>query len=214
MDAEPINPPEVWGVVVLAAGASSRMGSPKQLLKWNGETLLKRAAQTALAWASETANGGPVCIVLGANWEACQAELTNVPGVKTVVNADWETGMGSSVRAGLRALLDAVPDLAGVLVMLCDQPRVGPESLARLWAVHQAASPAVTAASYNRTFGVPALFGRPAFDSLLALSGAEGAKRVIAQFVKSNQASLVEMPEAADDLDTPADVARLTAGVQ
>ena len=214
MAAGPDGLPETWGVIVLAAGASSRMGTPKQLLVWNGETLLKRAVRTALAWAGENTNCGPVCVVLGANWEACQTELAELPAVNAVVNANWETGMGSSVQAGLQALLDAAPDLAGVLVTLCDQPRVGPDRLAQLWGAHQRARPVVTAASYNGAVGVPALFARPAFNALLALSGAEGAKRVIGQFAKNGQVARVDLPEAADDLDTPADVARLTAGVQ
>lgn len=195
---------EKWGVVVLAAGASSRMGTPKQLLQWDGESLLRRATQTALAWNG----GGPVCIVLGANAYACTNEFVDLP-VMQVWNAQWESGMASSLRVGVQAVLEAEPGISGLLVLLCDQPRVGAESLAHLFAAHQKAGLPVTTSAYNETFGVPALFGRVAFPDLLKVSGAEGAKSVVKRFVSAGQACFVPIPEAAADLDTPGDYARL-----
>ena len=204
--------PDDWAVVILAAGASSRMGTPKQLLLWHNETLLRRTAQTALAWLGGAGgdNAGRVCVVLGASAPACRENLAGLP-VRIVENVEWETGMASSLRAGVRAVLDA-PETRGVLVMLCDTPHIGTESLSRLWAAHCAANVPVTASAYNETWGVPALFNAEALENLLGATGTDGAKKIIGRFAKENRAQLMMLPEAAEDLDTPADYARLTNG--
>ena len=206
------NGPTNWSVVVLAAGSSSRMGTPKQLLLWQNETLLRRAAQTALAWTAgngETRqNAGPVCIVLGANADLCRPALDGLP-VEIVVNEAWESGMAGSLALGVRALLKTAPQTGGVLVLLCDTPRVQTAHLNRLWAAHLLLGLPVTASAFFETFGPPALFAASVFPALLTANGNEGAKKTIARFMQSGQAHLSPLPEAADDVDTPADYLRV-----
>src|SRR5688572_11780814 len=104
------------GVILLAAGASSRMGSPKQLLRYRGQTLIRRAAEAAIASICDR-----VAVVIGSNASQMRRELDDLP-VSVVENQNWQTGMSSSIRAGLDDLRQYDPD--GVLIMLCDQPFV------------------------------------------------------------------------------------------
>src|SRR5437588_10860570 len=105
------------GIVILAAGASTRMGTPKQLLRYAGQTLLRRAAETALA-----SQGRPVVVVLGAGSERCRPELEGLP-VRIVENPGWEQGMSASLRIGIEALLVGAEEaLEAVIFMLCAQP--------------------------------------------------------------------------------------------
>src|ERR1041384_940582 len=116
------------GIIVLAAGASSRMGSPKQLLPFRGQTLIRRAAEAALASSCDR-----VAVVIGSHASQMRRELEDLP-VSVVENQNWQTGMSSSIRAGLDDL--HVDDLDGALIMLCDQPFVTADILNNLVATH------------------------------------------------------------------------------
>lgn len=197
--------------ILLAAGGSTRLGSPKQLLEFQGRTLLRRAAETMLATAC-----APVVAVLGAGAESLRRELAGL-AVEIVENPHWERGMGTSVRLGIERLLDRedtgqISEVAGVLLTLCDQPLVGPESLRTMVDAFQAGGrrDRIVAAAYNGTTGVPALFGRAFFDELRALPDAMGAKSVL----QRHAASVVEivMPAAAMDIDTRAQYEQLFPG--
>lgn len=185
------------GIVVLAAGGSTRMGEPKQLLRYGGTTLLGRAVAVALGSRCR-----PVVVVLGSGAEAARAEVD--PRARVVVNEAWEEGMGSSIRCGVSALGDAA---AAAVVMLCDQPFVTSELIDRLVEAHLDRGAPVVASEYDaageRTRGVPALFDRALFPELLALSGAQGAKRVVERH--ASDLVTVPAPEAAFDVDTPDD---------
>lgn len=185
--------------VILAAGASSRMGSPKQLLVWNGRTLLERAVSSARASCGER-----VIVVLGAHSQAIQAGV-NLDGVGVIVNPDWREGMASSIRAGIRALPDSAE---AALILLCDQPRIGAEHLGRLLDAWQGEPNRIAASVYHGGVGVPALFPSGFFGDLLALRGDRGAKGVLMKF----EASLLKipLPEAELDIDRAADLERLT----
>ena len=186
--------------LILAAGGSTRLGSPKQLLVYEGRTLLRRAAETVLA-----AGCRPVVVVLGASSGRLTPELAGLD-VSTVVNADWERGMGTSVRLALAALSPG-PEIDAVLLTLCDQPLIGPDALRRLLA---ASVGSIAAAEYNGTLGVPAVFGRAHFVELAALPDAAGAKPILQRHAA--RVTAVPMPEAATDIETREQYERVVMG--
>jgi molybdenum cofactor cytidylyltransferase len=194
------------GVVLLAAGGSSRLGRPKQLLVHEGKTLVRRAAEAAVA-----AQCGPVVVVLGAQAQAVATELAGLP-VHTVHNPAWEQGMGSSLRVGLRALDTAAPAEAGssaeaALVMLCDQLRVESGHLRALVETFTRTGAAIVASGYEGTRGVPALFSRALFSELEALAPDQGARGVIAR--EPSRVVEVALAGGGEDVDTAADLTRL-----
>lgn len=196
------------GVILLAAGASSRMGEPKQLLRYGGETLLGRALRAALESPCR-----PVVVVLGARAEALRAEVEG-QGVLVITNEAWAEGMGSSIRAGLGALRAATSEAAeAAVVLLCDQPFVTSDIIARLVEAYRARRALLVASAYEsrgeQPLGAPALFSRALFPELMALDGAEGAKRIIQRHAAD--AVCVAAQAAAFDIDTPADYRALQA---
>ena len=189
------------GIIVLAAGASLRMNEPKQLLKFEGTTLLRRAAQTAVESVYR-----PVVVVLGANFEKTKAEIEDLP-VEIVFNEDWQSGLGSSIKTGIENLLEIAPDAAALVITLADQPLVTAQHLNLFAEKFEQAHSAVIAAEYNQTRGVPALFAREVFDDLCRLPGDKGAKPVIEKHRRS--LSTIALPDAAFDIDTPQDFLNL-----
>ena len=191
--------------MLLAAGGSSRLGRPKQLLVHRGEPLVRRAARAAL-----DAGAAPVVAVLGADADAVRAALAGLPGVRTVVNAQWATGLASSLAAGIGAVLgDGAHDAEardGVLVLLADQPLVDADALRRLLQAFDAGH-RVVASSYAGTLGVPAVFGREHLAALQAIGGDRGAGAWLRE--RRAEVTAVPMDAAALDVDTAADVARL-----
>ena len=190
--------------VVLAAGESSRLGRPKQLVLHEGIPLVVRAARTALATGAD-----PVVVVLGASAAAVRATLSAIP-VTPVENPQWSHGIGTSVATGVKAILSRTPSVAAILVTLADQPLVSDAALGRLiegWAESERCS--MAAAAYAKTIGVPAVFGRAHFDALCSLPPAAGAARLLRQM--NARVRRVAMPEAAVDIDTPHDLERLAA---
>ncbi|HEY1403708.1 MAG TPA: nucleotidyltransferase family protein [Pyrinomonadaceae bacterium] len=191
------------GAVVLAAGSSSRMGNPKQTLRFRGESLLRRAALAALG-----AGCGPVIVVTGAHAELSRREMEGLD-VREVLNPLWETGMASSLCAGVEGLLGVVPDAVAAVLMLCDQPYVTAEVISGLVEAHRATGSTVIASTYAGGFGVPALFSRALFDELARLEGAVGAKQVIKRH--ASKAHFLPFPGGEVDVDTPDDFSRLIA---
>lgn len=191
------------GILILAAGASSRMGQPKQQLVYEQKTLLQRSIYTALSIPQAI-----VLVVLGANAEAIKTDIADLP-VQIVYNAHWETGMSSSIRAGINALTNH-PGVDDALLMLCDQPFVDVGLLKHLISHRQQNGGYMIACQYGNTLGVPALFSKHYFDELLALSGQEGAKKVLMR----HKDSLVTIPfeKGSIDIDTPADFNKLHQG--
>jgi len=189
------------GIVILAAGESTRMGEPKQLLKYRGRTLLRHTVDVARSLPCS-----PVTVVLGAHAEDIRAQF-EAPRVALVENPDWREGMGTSLRTGLTALLDAHREITAVIFMLCDQPFVTPAHLRTLVETHKKRGRPIVASEYDGGLGVPALFARTLFPELLALNGADGARQVIG----THRAKAIGVPfsEGAVDIDTPADYARL-----
>ena len=185
-----------FGIVMLAAGSSSRMGSPKQLLDYGGIPLLRHAADVAL----RSVCYGNVTVVLGSHAGDLRPALANLP-VTIVENPHWEQGMGTSIHCGV-AFADAA-GLDGVILALADQPLVTPESLDRLIHLHCETGRPIVAARYAGTVGVPVFFAREYFSKLLALKPQQGCKGVILSHAEN--AFCVDCPEAEIDIDTPQD---------
>ena len=191
------------GAVILAAGASARMGRPKQALEFRGQTLLRRAVLAALE-----AGCRPVIVVTGAHSAASREQLRGL-GVREAENDRWESGMGSSVAAGIRALVEADAEVAAAVLMVCDQPFVSASVLAELVAAHRSTGKPIVASRYGGGCGVPALFGRGLFEELAELGASGGAKAVIHRH--SSEAHLVDFALGEVDVDTPEDLAWLSS---
>jgi molybdenum cofactor cytidylyltransferase len=185
--------------IILAAGASRRLGRPKQLLMHGGETLLGRAIRLA-----HEAGAGPVYAVLGAHSERISASIVS-NGATIVVNDGWEQGIASSIHAGLRALDTKA---LGVLILSCDQPRLTAEHLRTLIEALVAQSvPAIVASIYAGAHGVPAVFPRATFGDLLALKGDRGARALMNH--PPCPLIAVPFPGGETDIDEPDDLALL-----
>lgn len=192
------------GIVILAAGASTRMGTIKQLLAFHGRSLLRHATEEALASGCR-----PVVVVLGAHAERLKDEISELP-VRVVVNARWSQGMGTSIRAGIEALV-ADPggdEVVAAILAVCDQPFFSRRIIHDLVATDRRSGSAIAAATYESTRGVPALFSRSLFPELMVLDGHEGARQVIR--AHPGETVAVPFPEGALDMDTPEDYARLS----
>lgn len=183
--------------IVLAAGGSSRLSQPKQLLRFEGESLVRRAACAALG-----ADCTPVVVVVGREREPVVAALHDLP-VTFMPNDLWEGGMGTSIRAGVRALSDC----DALIIMACDQPHVNATLIRQLVARHEETQKPMIASAYAGTLGVPALFGRSCFEQLLSLADEQGAKVLLT--ARPNDVAQIDFPEGAIDIDTPEDWARL-----
>jgi molybdenum cofactor cytidylyltransferase len=189
------------GIIVLAAGASERMRQPKQLLQFGGNSLLRRAAQTAVESVFE-----PVVVVLGANFDKTRAEIGDLK-VEIVFNPDWPGGLSSSIKIGLEKLLQISPNTAAVMLMLADQPLVTSIHLDLFAERFEHSKNPIIAAEYQSTTGVPALFAREVFLELNELSGDKGAKMLLEKHL--TKLSTILLPEAAFDIDTPHDFEKL-----
>jgi molybdenum cofactor cytidylyltransferase len=177
------------------------MGQLKQLLPYRGETLLAHAVQQALNAGFE-----PVIVVVGAQAEAVRKSIAHKP-VIIVENPAWQSGMGSSISAGMRRLTENGVPPTSVAILLGDQPLVEARHLQAMMPLLQASEASAIAAEYGGTLGVPAIFNSEMFDHLASLSPAEGARRLLRhpQFKSLS----FPLPEAAVDLDTPEDFAAL-----
>lgn len=185
------------GVVILAAGASRRMGQPKQLLVLNGETLVRRTARIALSL-----NCGPVAVVTGAHADVVKTALENCE-VEQVLCDQWQEGMGASLRTGVEWLSGRYSDLRAVLILLIDQPGVDATYLRDLLQLFEQSRMPVAASEYEETLGPPAVFSRELFPELFGLRGDFGAKKLIRS--KRTQCASLPFPAGGVDLDTPED---------
>lgn len=186
-------------MVVLAAGASTRMGTSKQLLPVQGESLLHRTASTAVQ-----ASVGEVWVVLGSEAEKHLPEILDLP-VNTIIHHEWQRGMGSSIKAALAHVAPRSYD--AILFMVCDQPHVTPNHLANLIdALNQQPSISVVASAYGDSVGVPAVFRFSRFAELAQLSDEAGAKRVIE--ARPESTLKITFERGLCDLDTPEDYQR------
>lgn len=186
--------------IILAAGSSTRLGGqPKQLLRHHGTTLVRRMADMALSL-----DAGPVLIVLGANADVIEQELTGLPLIQ-VVNTNWTEGLAASLRVGLTALPGEFID--AFLVLLTDQPHVTTDLLRQLLDTRIQTGRGIIASHYAEPahLGVPALFDMRYKAEFLTFSGDVGARKLIRRY--PDDCAAVPFPLGAIDLDTPQDVA-------
>ena len=189
------DPGEGLHAIVLAAGASTRFGSAKQLVRVAGRPLL----HTAVARAADVA-GTAVTVVLGAR-AAELAPLLTHSQASIVINREWREGMASSIRAGVARL---PASCTAVLLMLVDQAAVTAEDLKRLVGAWRRQPDYLVAARYGMTTGVPAIFPRSAFSDLASLRGDVGARVLLQR--NPDRVVRVPMASAAIDIDTPEDL--------
>ena len=185
--------------IILAAGASSRMGSPKQLLEWRNRTLLEHALLNARSIFDDR-----IVVVLGANSESIQTRI-DLGAVTTIVNPDWQEGMAASLRVGVQALPASAP---AVLILLCDQPLINATHIQNLLTGWQSAPSRIITSQYHHSVGVPALFPAEFFKYLLTLKGDRGAKSLLLKF--ENNLLKIPLPEAELDIDSQGDFDYLT----
>ena len=190
------------GAIVLAAGASSRLGQPKQLLMHRGELLLARAIRLA-----NEAGASPVLAVVGANRKLILGAV-NFGSSIPVINERWARGISTSIHAGLDGLVKTAPNAGAVLMLACDQPRLTADHLRAL--IHRFAfqsEPSIVASAYAEVLGIPAVFPRDAFARLCALEGDKGARALLAD----PPCPLIPMPFSGGevDIDSPDDLSAL-----
>lgn len=190
------------GIIILAAGASTRLGRAKQSLPYKDKSLLGHAIDAAVK-----AVIGPVIIVVGANEKEIRSDLGN-EHFAIVTNKNWKDGMASSIQAGLNYFLKCGEDAESVILMVCDQPYVDENLLKRLIETSRTANKPIVACSYKDTVGVPALFDRAFFPELLSLKGDEGGKKVLLKH--KELIAVIPFPKGAIDIDTVADYEALS----
>ena len=181
--------------LILAAGGSTRLGRPKQLLPFDGGTLLGHACRTALESGCD-----PVVVVIGSSAGLVRAALEPFP-IEIVENPEWERGLGTSLKAGVRAVASR-PGVAATLVMLCDQPLLTSAHLSALIESYVATGKPLVASAYAGSLGVPTLFDRSLFAELQAVEDGGGAKGLIAR--DSSRLASVAFAEGEVDVDTQA----------
>jgi molybdenum cofactor cytidylyltransferase len=187
------------GAVVLAAGGSTRLGKAKQLLPFRGETLIKRVARIAAE-----AGCDPIVIVVSEIGDAIRQEVGTTRAT-VIENAEWQRGLGTSIRRGLREIARSVD---AVVLLTCDQPFVDRGVIAELISTQEETGKPIIASSYANTLGVPALFDRSCFKALLALPDDSGAKKLIEE--KPDDVASIAFEDGAIDIDTAEDFERLT----
>ena len=185
------------GIIILAGGASTRLGKPKQLLQYHGKTLLNHAVNEAV-----NAKADAVVVILGKNADLFQNEI-NKEKVRIVKNKDWEEGMASSVRLGLDTLLTIKPYMDAVIFMVCDQPHISSSVLNDLITTQQKTTKQIVTCNYGDSIGPPALFHKKYFRELAKLKGDVGARNIIQQ--NMNDVATVLFPEGKIDIDTEED---------
>jgi molybdenum cofactor cytidylyltransferase len=160
--------------IILAAGASKRLGQPKQLLVYNGETLLERAIRIA-----GESGAAPVIVVLGANHHQINSAIP-VDHATAIFNSHFELGIASSIHSGVEAIDRLTPTSPGALILPCDQLRLSADYLRALLSTFASQTqPTIAASAYADTLGIPAVFPRAAFPQLLALEGDKGARALL-----------------------------------
>lgn len=189
------------GIVILAAGQSSRLGEPKQLLAYKGETLLKQAARTALATGLQ-----PIVVVLGANAINLEKELEGMD-ITVTHNDHWAEGMSTSLRCGLEKATALDPALDSLIFMVCDQPYVSTDLLQQLVDLQVTSGKSIVASAYQDQLGTPALFSKRVFPALLELRGDTGARKLLRQY--ETEVARVDFPLGHIDIDTPSDYTSL-----
>lgn len=190
-----------YTVMILAAGRSSRLGSPKQLLTYRDKTLLQTAIDSARQITSEH-----VIVVLGANKELIRSKIED-KDILVTENINWETGISSSIKCGLNALA-TLPEIDTIILMVCDQPFADSAVLQKLIDAQKETGKAIIGCSYEGTHGTPALFHSSLFPDLMDLEGDSGAKKLFEKY--QSQSFFVPFNKGGIDIDTSEDYQKLS----
>ncbi|WP_136481337.1 nucleotidyltransferase family protein [Cognatitamlana onchidii] len=191
-------------IAILAAGVSTRMGSPKQLLKWGEKSLMHHAIETSKATKTKE-----IFIVLGANHETISSELKET-NVSIIINYEWRQGLGKSIACAARFVMDSNKRVDGLLVVLVDQPFVTTSFLKNMLTNFGTDNKEIVATHYNDyKIGAPALFDKTYFKALSLLSGDEGANSLIKKH--SNFVKILKPDFKNYDIDTPEDYKNLSS---
>jgi molybdenum cofactor cytidylyltransferase len=185
--------------LILAAGGSSRLGRPKQLVQAQGKSLLEQAISNALETSLQQ-----VYVVLGAQFEQMEASVRHLP-VGIIRNRQWEKGIGSSISAGVDSILRE-GKYDAVLIMLCDQLHINTAHLQALIDAYLHKKVSIVATAYGKQMGVPVLFDQKLFSQLEKLTGDMGAKKLLQQHIDNLHS--IQFEQAIVDIDTPEDLAR------
>ncbi len=189
------------GIIILAAGNSSRLGRPKQLLKHKESTLLKNTIAEALKIQNSF-----LIVLTGANHDVIEKEL-NLPEVKLSFNSEWESGMSSSIVKGIIELMLLNPDCEQCILSVCDQPFVTSSVFENLINQSKRTGKGIAASAYAETLGTPALFHQKYFHELLEFKGKEGAKKLIKKY--ADDVVSVPFEKGNIDIDTEEDYQKL-----
>ena len=189
------------GIIILAAGASTRLGKPKQLLQYRGKTLLTHAINEAV-----NSNADAVVVVLGKDANLFKKELDEKK-VRVAINSSWEEGMASSLRLGMDTLLKDKPYIDAVIFMVCDQPHISSSILNELIITQQKTTKQIVTSNYGDSMGPPALLHKKYFEELMKLSGDAGARKIIQK--NMNDVATILFPEGNIDIDTAEDYEKL-----
>lgn len=185
-------------IIILAAGASSRMGVIKQLLNWGEESLLSHAIKTTL----ELSNND-VIVVLGANSDIIKIEIEHYP-VSIIYNEKWQQGLGNSIACGINYIMEFHKNADGALIVLADQPLIDADYLNELIQNFSPSKIQIIATSYSKgTYGVPVLFDKSYFDDLMQLHDDFGAKQLLRK--NESHVKVLIPPNKNVDLDTKED---------
>jgi molybdenum cofactor cytidylyltransferase len=188
-------------ILILAAGESKRMGTPKQLLKWNNTTLLGHTIQTSEELNLKT------FVVLGANFETIKASFRH-HDIQIIKNKNWKNGLGSSIAFGAKHIINFEPDIDALLIMLADQPLISSEYLSSMISEFKKGKNKIAASSYkDGKKGVPALFDKIYFKELTQVSNDKGAKLLIEKNIKN--VVLLNAESVVSDIDTLEDYQQL-----
>jgi molybdenum cofactor cytidylyltransferase len=192
------------GIAILAAGGSSRMGQPKQLLPFQNKTLIEHVVSAATDSLCD-----PIVLVLGAYSERIIATIHVPARVHIEVNEQWQEGLASSLRAGVQALRRLDDCIDGMIVSLADQPFVSANIFDALISEFQQSAKLIVASRYSDAVGPPALFHRSLLDELLQTTGDKGARRIVEKY--ADQVRALEFSQGSVDLDTIDDYLALNA---
>ncbi len=186
-----------YAALILAAGSSSRMGQPKQMLDINGEKLLVRTARATLEAGLKN-----VMVVIGHEEEGHRKILAGLP-LEKIYNPSWKKGMGSSLKRGLAHLLSNHPSVDAVIILVCDQPMLSGDVILSLIRQYEQTRKPIVASRYSNMPGVPVLFDQTYFRKLSMIADDEGAKKIILQH--PSDVVTVDFPGGDIDLDTMED---------
>lgn len=184
-------------VLILAAGSSSRLGQPKQLLQHKGTTLLEHTIECALAVSDN------ISVVLGGNVEKIKSQI-DFESIQCNYNPNWKQGIGNSLAFGIQSLSEQQPNIQSILVLLSDQPMISKKLLTTLCELQVGSGKPITACNYVDTYGVPAIFHKSIFNKLINLQTDKGAKSVISEHKKLT--SFLNFPGGKIDIDDPEDL--------